>query len=169
MKKVGVRDSWFENYLVNIYLFSCHMARFLSNLVNIHHTSIYRFLGIMRGLTPHSIYRTMRIPSPSAYWVHLRCLTKPSSHSLLMGWRTPAYPGGAKGVDAPCGFEAKTVKSACFGLIFLEFHYFAPRSLGLHPGSMESCIRQWRKLESKTHGLRTALLIYIYLIAILHF
>ena len=32
---------------------------------------------------------------------------------------SPAYPGGAKGARTPSGSKAKTVKSACFGLILI--------------------------------------------------
>ena len=45
--------------------------------------------------------------------------------------------GDAKGVYAPCGSNAKTVKLACFGLIFYLISSFST----LH-GSMESCVRQ---------------------------
>ena len=41
----------------------------------------------------------------------------------------PAHPGGAKGARAPRGSEAITVKSACFGLIFMKFQQSAPRRI----------------------------------------
>ena len=55
---------------------------------------------------------------------------------------SPAYPGGCKGSTHTHRSGAKTVKSACFGLIFIKFQHSAPRSTPLAV-SMESCIRQW--------------------------
>ena len=45
---------------------------------------------------------------------------------LIFGHRR--IQGGAKGARAPCGSKAKTVKSACFWLMFVWFHHSAPHS-----------------------------------------
>ena len=75
---------------------------------------------------------------------------------------TPAYPGGEKGVHAPHGSEAKTVKSACFWLIFIQFCHLAPRStpFSWHPAYV-SDISYVLSLSSLTYLLLNSKLLQL--------